>query len=503
LDPSITVIADDAGPEGIGGIMGGLSSGCSDETTNVFVEAAYFDPINIAHSGRKLKINSDARYRFERGIDPAFTPEGMELATRMILELCGGEPSEMVVAGAVPNTARSYYLDPARVVSLVGMEIAQDEQVRILTALGFGVANEHSGLEVWVPSWRPDVQGEADLVEEVARVASLTKLEGKPMARPTGVAKPILTESQRRERVVRRHLAARGLNECVTYSFVDETAALAFGASEGSALANPISADLSHMRPQLLPGLLAAATRNQARGFASLGLFEVGPIWAGGEPEDQSTVATVLRVGPMAPRNAHGPIRSVDLFDAKADALGALAALGAPETLMTQHGASDWFHPGRSGRLCLGPKNVLAEFGELHPKVLAALDTKGPAVAAVIYPAKLPAKKAKATTRAALTISDFQAVERDFAFVVAGDVPVDTLVRAARGAEKSLVESVQVFDVFSGQAAEAQLGEGMKSVAVTVLFQPTKATLTDAEIEAASQSIIAGVSKATGAQLRG
>ncbi|MEM9269780.1 MAG: phenylalanine--tRNA ligase subunit beta, partial [Pseudomonadota bacterium] len=208
LDPSITVIADDAGPEGIGGIMGGLSSGCSDETTNVFVEAAYFDPINIAHSGRKLKINSDARYRFERGLDPASAPDGIELATKMILEFCGGEPSEVVVAGAVPNTARSYYLDPARVVSLVGMEIAQDEQVRILTALGFGVANEHSGLEVWVPSWRPDVQGEADLVEEVARVASLTKLEGKPMARPTGVAKPILTESQRRERVVRRHLAA-------------------------------------------------------------------------------------------------------------------------------------------------------------------------------------------------------------------------------------------------------------------------------------------------------
>ncbi|MEO1549304.1 MAG: phenylalanine--tRNA ligase subunit beta [Pseudomonadota bacterium] len=503
LDPSMTVIADEAGAEGIAGVMGGLHTGCTDETVNVFVEAAYFDPVSTAHTGRALKINSDARYRFERGIDPAFTPDGMELATRMILDLCGGEPSEVVVAGAVPKTARSYYLDPERVISLVGMDIPKDTQVCILTDLGFGVADEHSGLEVWVPSWRPDVQGEADLVEEVARVASLTKLEGKPMARPTGVQKPILTEAQRRERVVRRTLAACGLNECLTYSFVDGRAAALFGGGEAAALANPISADLSHMRPQLLPGLMAAAARNQARGFPGLGLFEVGPIWAGGEPEDQSLVATALRIGPMIPRNAHGSQRMVDLFDAKADAQATLMALGAPDTLMTQQGASAWFHPGRSGRLCLGPKTVLAEFGELHPSVLDALDVKGPAVATVIYPTRVPAKKAKTTARAALKLADLQAVDRDFAFIVDQDVAADAMVRAARGAQKALVDSVHVFDVFTGEAAEAQLGAGKKSVALSVRLQPTKATLTEADIEAASAAIIAGVIKATGAQLRG
>ncbi len=504
FDQTMTLIADAGGPEGIGGVMGGLHSGCTDETVNVFVEAAYFDPVSTAHTGRKLKINSDARYRFDRGIDPAFTPEGMELATRMILDLCGGEPSNVVTAGAVPNTSRSIYLDPARVISLVGMEIPKEEQMRILTDLGFGVADEHSGLEIWVPSWRGDVEGEADLVEEVARVASLTKLKGVPMTRPTGVAKPILTETQKREQIARRTLAALGLNECVTYSFIDQTSAGLFGGGQDTAaLANPISSEMSHMRPQLLPGLMQAAARNQSRGFAELGLFEIGPVWAGGEPEDQSLVASGLRIGATAPRNAHGDRRPVDVYDARADAEAALASIGAPANLMVQQGASDWFHPGRSGRLSLGPKNILAEFGELHPRVLDALDVKGPAVGFTVWVEKPPQPKRKSTTRPALTISDLQAVERDFAFVVDADLAVDTLVKAAKGADKALVEQVSVFDIFTGEKAEAQMGAGKKSVAIAVRLQPTKTTLTDKDIEEVSAKIIATVAKATGATLRG
>ena len=317
--------------------MGGLRSGCTEATTSVFVEAAYFDPVRTARTGRRLRVNSDARYRFERGVDPAFTPSGMELATAMILDLCGGEPSEVEIAGAVPQTARSYRLDPARVVSLVGMDIPEAEQVRILTALGFAVAAD---LAVTPPSWRPDVQGEADLVEEIARVASLSKLEGKPLARPAGVARPILTPMQRREGQARRRIAALGFNECVTYSFIDRDAAALFGgAAEAVRLENPISSEMSHLRPDLLPGLLRAAARNQARGFPDLALFEIGQVFPGGEPGEQVLLATGLRVGATAPRDPHGSRRPVDLYDARADAEAALAAIGAPATLMIQRSA--------------------------------------------------------------------------------------------------------------------------------------------------------------------
>ncbi|MEM8656861.1 MAG: phenylalanine--tRNA ligase subunit beta, partial [Pseudomonadota bacterium] len=302
-----TVIADANGVESIGGVMGGSASGCTAETTDVFIEAAYFDPILTAETGRKLKITSDARYRFERGIDPAFTPDGIELATQLVLDLCGGEPSHVITAGQIPDTARFYPLRPERVAALVGMEVATEEQIRILTALGFGVAKEHGGLEVWVPSWRPDVHGEADLVEEVARVASLTKLEGKPMTRGAGVTPGVLTGAQKRERAVRRQIAALGYNECVTYSFIDSPTAQRFeGGSDAVKLGNPISSEMSHMRPDLLPGLLQAAARNQARGFADLAFFEVGPVWAGGTPEDQSLHATGLLTGHSGPRDALG-----------------------------------------------------------------------------------------------------------------------------------------------------------------------------------------------------
>lgn len=500
LAPGMMVISDDHGPESIAGIMGGAASGCSEATTDVFLESAYWDPITIATTGRALKINSDARYRFERGVDPALTLPGLELATRMILDLCGGEASEVVSDGAAPVSDRAYRLDPRRVISLVGMDIPEGEQRATLEALGFTLKGDMAS----PPSWRPDILGEADLVEEVARIASLTKLEGKPMrrARP-GVPKPVLTPLQVREKAARRTLAALGYNECVTYSFIDAgSAALFGGGTEAVRLENPISSEMTHMRPDLLPGLLQAAARNQARGFMDLALFEVGPVFSGGEPGEQALHATGLLVGATAPRDPHGSRRMVDVYDARADAEAVLAAIGAPQKVQISRKAEGWWHPGRSGVMGLGP-NILATFGEVHPKVLRAMDVKGPAVAFAIRVEAVPFPKARTATRAALGLSDLQAVERDFAFVVDRKVEALTLVNAAQGADKALIESVSVFDEFAGEKAEAQMGPGKKSLAISVRLQPRERTLTDEEIEAVSARIIEKVAKATGGVLRG
>ncbi|MBC7142781.1 MAG: phenylalanine--tRNA ligase subunit beta, partial [Rhodobacteraceae bacterium] len=498
--PGMMVISDDKGPESIAGVMGGAPSGCSEQTVNVFLESAYWDPITVATTGRALKINSDARYRFERGVDPEFTLPGLELATRMVLDLCGGEASEVVMDGAVPAVDRAYRLDPERVVSLVGMNIAEGEQRATLEALGFTLKGDMAV----PPSWRPDIQGEADLIEEVARIASLTKLEGKPMRRAKpGVPKPILTPMQMREKAARRMLAALGYNECVTYSFIDARSAELFGGgAEATRIENPISSEMTHMRPDLLPGLLQAAARNQARGFADLALFEVGPAFSGGEPGEQALQATGLLVGATAPRDPYGSRRMADIFDAKADAEAVLAALGAPARMQIARKAAGWWHPGRSGVMGLGP-NALCAFGEVHPKVLRAMDVKGPAVAFTIFVEAVPFPKARTATRAALGISDLQAVERDFAFVVGREVEAMTLVNAAQGADKALIESVRVFDEFAGDKAEAQMGAGKKSLAITVRLQPRDKTLTDEEIEAVSARIVEKVAKATGGALRG
>lgn len=499
LSEGMMVISDDHEPESLAGIMGGELSGCTGETTDVFLESAYWDPITIAATGRALKINSDARYRFERGVDPAFTLPGLELATRMVLDLCGGEPSHVVMDGAVPDTSRAYRLDPARVISLVGMDIPEAEQRATLEALGFALKGDMAS----PPSWRPDILGEADLVEEVARIASLTKLEGKPMRRAKpGVPKPILTPTQIREKTARRTLAALGYNECVTYSFIDGAAAALFGGgAEATRLENPISSEMTHMRPDLLPGLLQAAARNQARGFMDLALFEVGQAFSGGEPGEQALHATALLVGASAARDPHGSRRPVDVYDAKADAEAVLAAIGAPQKVQIGRKAAGWFHPGRSGTMSLGP-NVLASFGEVHPKVLKTMDVKGPAMALTIHLAAVPFPKVKTATRAALDISDLQAVERDFAFVVDEGVEALTLLNAAQGADKALIERVAVFDQFAGEKAEAQMGPGKKSLAITVRLQPRDKTLTEAEIEAVSAKIVEKVGKATGGVLR-
>jgi phenylalanyl-tRNA synthetase beta chain len=494
------LISDDNGPESLAGIMGGEASGCTPDTTDVFLESAYWDPITIATTGRALKINSDARYRFERGIDPAFTVPGLEAATQMILDLCGGTPSDITVDGAVPDTTRAYRFDAARVGSLVGLDIPEPVQRETLTALGFTL----NGDMATPPTWRPDVLGEADLVEEVARIASLAKLQGAPMPRTNpGVPKPILTPLQIRERTARRTLAALGYNECVSYSFIDAAdAALFGGGADAVRIDNPISSEMTHMRPDLLPGLLRAAARNQARGFADMALFEVGPAFHDGEPGDQHLQATGLLVGANAARDTFASRRPIDLYDAKADAEAVLAAIGAPARTQITRKAAAWFHPGRSGVVALGP-NTLATYGELHPRVLAAMDVKGPAVAFTILIANVPLPKTKTPLKPALTLRDLQGVDRDFAFVVDANTEALTLVNAALGADKTLIETVRVFDQFTGDKAEAQMGPGKKSLAITVRLQPQDKTLTEAEIEAISAKIIEKVSKATGGVLRG
>jgi phenylalanyl-tRNA synthetase beta chain len=493
----MTVISDDNGIKSIGGVMGGDASGCTEETVNVFVEAAYFDPVRTAYTGRALKINSDARYRFERGIDPAFTPQGLELATHMIMEHAGGEASNVVIAGATPNVERAYKLDAARIQSLVGMEIPETVQRQTLTALGFKLEGDLAH----VPSWRPDVQGEADLVEEVARIASLTKLQGRPLPRLThGVPKPIMTPIQRRLVAARRTAAALGYNECVSYSFIDQTSAKLFGGgTDVTMLENPISADMSHMRPALLPALLQAAARNQARGFADMALFEVGTVFDGGEPGEEHLQVSGLLVGRTGPKDVHGMSRDVDVFDVKADAEAVLAAIGAPVKVQVHRGAPEYWHPGRHGMICLGPKKVLGVFGEIHPRILAAMNVKGPAMAFTIYPEQIPLPRKSGVSRGAMDVSDLQAVERDFAFVVDTGVDAVALVNAATAADKTLIEGVRVFDEFIG----GSLGEGKKSLAITVRLQPRDGNLKDKDIEALSAKVVEKVTKAVGGVLRG
>ncbi len=499
LAPGMMLISDDAGPESLAGIMGGEASGVTAATTEVFIESAYWDPLTVAATGRALRIGSDARYRFERGVDPEDTVPGLEAATAMVLELCGGEASALAVDGAVPDNSRSYGFDSGRLKRLVGLDLPEAAQRATLAALGFRLVGDRAH----PPSWRPDIQGEADLVEEVARIASLAGLQGVPLPRPApGVARPVLTAAQRREGMARRTAAALGYSECVTYSFIDAASAALFGDKAGACrLDNPISSEMTHLRPDLLPGLLRAAARNQARGFADLALFEVGPAFSGGEPGEETAMVAGLRVGAAGPRDPHGSRRAVDVFDARADAEAVLAAAGAPARLQVGRAAQGWWHPGRAGTLALGPR-VLAAFGELHPRVLAALDVRGPAVAFTLWPAAIPAPRSRTIARPALRLSDYQTVERDFAFVLDARVEAAAVVTAAQGADKALIAEVRVFDEFAGARAEAQLGAGRKSLAITVRLEPRDRTLTEAEIEAVSARVVDKVARATGGVLR-
>jgi phenylalanyl-tRNA synthetase beta chain len=497
LDSGMTVIADDGAARGIAGVMGGEDSGCSDATVNVFIESAWFDPARTAQTGRKLAILSDARYRFERGVDPEFVVSGLELATRWILDWCGGEPSEVVVAGGPPAWRREIAFDISRVRSLGGIAVGKDEIVRILTKLGFGV-KDGATLMVSPPSWRLDVEGSADLVEEVVRIHGLDKVPSLPLVRSEAVAKATLTSAQRRTRLVRRTLAGRGFNETINFTFIPRAHAKLFGGGDDARqLENPIAADLDAMRPSVLPSLLAAAQRNQARGFDELMLFEIGAQFESGMPEAQTNVAAGLRIGSGA-RTWSKSTHAADAYDVKADMLAVLeSAMGAPMTAPIKAGAAPWYHPGRSGTLALGPK-VLGTFGELHPAIAAAFDIKGPAVAFEVFLDAIPEPKTKGKARSAYQPSPYPAVERDFAFVVDAKVTAEDVLKAARNVDRQLIERVELFDLYEGKG----VAEGRKSLAVAVRLQPRDKTLTDAEIEAVAAKIVAAVTRATGGTLR-
>jgi phenylalanyl-tRNA synthetase beta chain len=506
LDPSICVIADDKAVESLAGIMGGEASGCSETTTDVLIESALWDALNIAQTGRKLGINSDARYRFERGVDPAFMLPGLELATEMVLDLCGGTPSEVVVAGEVNIPELVIDFPQSELKRLAGISVPVNDVRRVLEKLGFFAAGQGERAKVAVPSWRPDVHGKADIVEEIVRIVGVDRIPPTPFERGDDAFKPVLTPIQLRTRKAKRALAARNLEEAVTWSFVSRKEAELFGGGKAElALANPIAAELSDMRPSLVPGLIAAAQRNADRGLNDVALFEVGQIFKGDQPQDQLIAASGVRralarasgIGRQW-QNGHG---AVDAFDAKGDAFAALAAAGAPmQALQVVPGGPAWFHPGRSGTIQIGPQNVLGHFGEMHPRTLEALGAEGPLVAFEVILDRIPEAKAKATrAKPLLELSAFQPVERDFAFIVDRGVKAGDILRAAQSVDRKLVAGISVFDVYEGQGIEP----GKKSIAIAVTLQPRERTMTDDEIEALGKKIVAEVGKKTGGVLRG
>ena len=503
LEPGMVVIADDSQVEAIGGVMGGEHSGVTAETRNVFLEAALFDAVNTARTGRKLGINSDARYRFERGVDPESADWGIEVGARLILELCGGEASRVTRAGERPEWHRTVEFRPERVETLGGVAVPAAKQKDILSKLGFGVADgDAARWRVTPPSWRLDVEGEADLVEEVIRINDYDNIPVVSLPKLSALPHPAITPQQRRVPIAKRLLATRGLLEAVTFSFMPSAIAKLFQPKGTNAdlvmLANPISADLDAMRPSILGNLLTAASRNAARGFADVGLFEVGPSYLDETEKGQVLSATGVRVGLYRPRHWEGKPREVDAFDAKADALALLQTFGAPvDNLQVLSEAPGYYHPGRSAVLRLGP-TILAQFGELHPHVLKACDVKGPAVGFEVFLDRLPMARSKGTARPLLNAPPFQPLERDFAFLVDAAVPADKLTKAAKSADKALITEAKVFDLFQG----GTLPEGKKSIAFSVTIQPRDRTLTDQEIESLSAKIVAAVNKATGGELR-
>ncbi len=506
LDAAMCVIADEKGVESLAGIMGGEESGCDETTTDVLIESALWDEVNIAQTGRKLGINTDARYRFERGVDPHFMLPGLDLATQMVIDLCGGEPSEVVVAGdpVAKETIVDYPV--SELPRLAGIKLSSVEIRRTLERLGFFVAGQGDRLKIAVPSWRPDVHGRADIVEELVRIVGVDAIPSTPFPRSADARKAVLTPIQIRTRKAKRALAVRGLIEAVTWSFVSKREAELFGGGKPElALANPIASELSDMRPSLLAGLITSAQRNADRGTADVALFEVGQIFKGDRPEDQFIAASGVR---RALAKADGVGRHwsakplpVDVFDAKADAFAVLAAAGAPmQALQVVPGGPAWFHPGRSGTIQIGPQNIIGHFGELHPRILTALKADGPVVAFEVILDNIPAAKAKGTrAKPLLELSPFQPVERDFAFVVETKVKAADIVRAAQNVDKKLIVNVTVFDVYEGTGIEP----GKKSVAIAVTMQPRDKTMTDQEIDALGQKIVAEVAKRTGGVLRG
>ncbi len=500
ISESMTVVADDSGALALGGIVGGVETGCTPETKNVFVECAYFDPYTTAKTGRALQIDSDARYRFERGVDPEFTVQGMDVATQLILELCGGEISEVVSAGAMPKWKRDIEFDFSYTKKLSSLDVPEKQQVEILESLGFVV----NGNKVQPPSWRGDVEGKADLVEEVVRVVGYDKIEAVSVRSDTSVGSSAETHNVTNKRKARTALASRGLYECVTWSFMPKALAEQFKVNDNQALltlSNPISNDLDQMRPTILPNLIQAAQTNADKGTPNSALFEVGPTFPSAKPDGQLNVATAIRFGASGARHWSGSQahRAIDIYDAKADALATLEAAGvATGNLQVSREVPDYYHPGRSGSIKQG-KNILAQFGEIHPAILQEMGVKSNIVGCEVFLDNIPQSKKKSFARPLLQASQFQPLSRDFAFIVDENVEVDIMVRAIKGVDRQLIQSVEVFDVYQGKGVD----EGKKSIALNVVIQPVKQTLTDAEIEGLSKKIIDAVSEKSGAVLRG
>lgn len=505
VDRTMCVIADDTGVLGLGGIMGGETTGCTPDTKNVFIEAACFSPARIAAAGRKTGIVSDARYRFERGTDPAFILPGLEMATAMVLDLCGGTPGDTALCGRIPETERKIPFPPGELERLTGMSLPQEESARILTALGFDVhRRENEGEDLWhvgIPSWRPDIGGKADLVEEITRIAGFDRLPAQSLP----PVDPVRTEPARQARTRMRHtLAARGMHQAITWSFTDIRHAALFCEgkswleSRGLVLANPVSADLSAMRPSVLPGLLAALQRNVDRGNTNVALFEEGPVYYGDSPDDQKDCAAGVRRRHER-RHWNLEIPQADVYTVKADALAALAAAGFPATgLHTADSAPAHYHPGRSGTLVLG-KNSLAFFGEIHPQVMKTMDVTGPVYAFEVFPASFPVRRKKAgTTKPPLKIPDLLPLTRDFSFIVDADLPAQTLLEAVRRADRKLITGVLLFDVYEGKG----IREGKKSLGVEISIQPDTKTLTDRDIETLCANVVTRARKEAGAVLR-
>ncbi len=504
LDSGMCVIADERAVESLAGIMGGEDSGCDENTTDVLIESALWNPLNIAQTGRKLGINTDARYRFERGVDPNYMVPGLELATQMVLDFCGGEPSEIVVEGARNAEDRAINFPVSEVKRLSGLDVPVAEMKRVLDKLGFFMAGTGATAKVAVPSWRPDIEGKADIVEEIVRIVGVDKVPLTPLDRGDAPRKPVLTAAQLRRTRAKRALASRGLVEAVTWSFIGHAQAELFGGGQAElALANPIAADLSDMRPSLIPGLVAAAQRNADRGFTDTALFEVGQIFKGDQPEGQLTAASGVR---RALAKASGAGRywsgggTADVFDVKADAFGVLMAAGAPPAaLQVVPGGPSWLHPGRSGTIQMGPQNVLGYFGELHPRALEALDAEGPLMAFEVILERIPDAKAKPTrAKPQIELSAFQPVTRDFAFMVDAKAKAGDIVRSAQNVDRKLITNVTVFDVYEGKNIET----GKKSIAIAVTLQPRDKTMTDEEIDAVGKKIVAEIGKRAGGVLR-
>jgi phenylalanyl-tRNA synthetase beta chain len=507
LEKDMTVICDNSGVINLAGIMGGLNSGCMDDTTNVFLEVAYFSPERTARTGRRLGLMSDARYRFERGVDPEFVEQAAQIATEMITTICGGEISELVIAGSRPTWEKSIKYNPSYSEQLGGLKIEVKRQKEILEKLGFKVEEKNKDWLVFPPSWRADVEGKADIVEEVVRIHGYENIPATSLKDEKTIAGAAETPNLTRIRKSRNVLASRGLNECVTWSFMNADLAELFGSNDlqkASALKilNPINAEMDQMRPSIVANLIQAAQKNADKGFPGSALFEIGPTFISGKYDGQRWVAAGVRHSFIGPRHwsSKETSRSCDVFDAKADALSVLEVCGLPtENIQISQDAPDFYHPGRSGVLRLGP-NILSSFGEIHPAILEKIGIEGPVAAFEVFLDNIPeGKKKQGKARRLLKLPPFQPVNRDYAFIVDSSINVSELIRAAKGVDKNLITDVNIFDVYSGKGVE----EGKKSVALSVVLQPREKTLTDSEIEAVSKKIIENITTKVGGQLRG